>query len=160
STHNRARRPGNPKSSSAGRSGGRSGRFSELRRTASLQLRLGQPGRENRACADRAGARTASGARGARLAKTTRPMMWNDWAPLWLNQLSNYGGKVDLLFSGLLLMSFCVSGLLFILLLGFAIRYRKGSDADRDHRITKSWRWEISWTVVTFIAFLVLFEWG
>ena len=51
--------------------------------------------------------------------------------------------------------------LLFALLLRFAIHYRAGNaDADRDHRIKKSWHWEVSWTAATLVAFLGLFVWG
>ena len=51
--------------------------------------------------------------------------------------------------------------LLFFLLLRFAIRYRAGNtSADRDHRIKKSWHWEIGWTAATLVAFLGLFVWG
>ena len=47
------------------------------------------------------------------------------------------------------------------LLLRFAIHYRAGNaDADRDHRIKKSWHWEVSWTAATLVAFLGLFVWG
>jgi cytochrome c oxidase subunit 2 len=50
--------------------------------------------------------------------------------------------------------------LLFILLFTFAIRYRATNAVDRDHRIRKSWKWEVSWTVVTMVVFLGLFAWG
>src|SRR5262249_4510323 len=73
---------------------------------------------------------------------------------------SPHAGDVDLLFTGLLLTSLFVLALLFSLLLTFAIRYRANSDADRGDRIQKGWRWEIGWTTVTFVVFLVLFAWA
>jgi cytochrome c oxidase subunit 2 len=86
--------------------------------------------------------------------------MWQKWIPFWQPGVSSYGGDVDLLFAGLLAMSVAVTGLLLILLLGFAVRYRVGSSADRGHRIRKSWHWEVGWTTGTFIGFILLFIWG
>jgi cytochrome c oxidase subunit 2 len=40
------------------------------------------------------------------------------------------------------------------------VRYHAGSDADRSHRIKKSWHWEIGWTALTLVGFLGLFVWG
>ena len=56
--------------------------------------------------------------------------------------------------------SLLVLALLFVLLLTFSIRYRAGSNADRDHRIKKSWHWEVGWTAATLVGFLALFVWG
>jgi cytochrome c oxidase subunit 2 len=83
------------------------------------------------------------------------------WIPLWLPGETAHASAVDLLFAGLLASSVLVVILLFFLLLRFAVHYRAGnSRADRDHRIKKSWYWEVSWTVATLVAFLVLFVWG
>src|SRR5436309_1005781 len=60
----------------------------------------------------------------------------------------------------LLVTSILVLALLFFLLLTFAIRYRAGSAADRDHRTKKSWHWEVGWTTATLVAFVALFAWG
>jgi cytochrome c oxidase subunit 2 len=83
------------------------------------------------------------------------------WIPLWLPGETAHAGAVDVLFIGLLISSALVLLLLFVLLFRFAIHYRAGNaDADRDHRIRKSWHWEVSWTAATMIAFLGLFVWG
>jgi cytochrome c oxidase subunit 2 len=83
------------------------------------------------------------------------------WIPLWLPGETAHAGAVDLLFAGLLVSSLLVLLLLFFLVLRFAIHYRAGNaEADRDHRIKKSWVWEVSWTAVTLVAFLGLFVWG
>jgi cytochrome c oxidase subunit 2 len=85
----------------------------------------------------------------------------NTWIPLWLPGETAHASAVDLLFVGLLAASLLVLLLLFFLLLRFAIHYRAGNaEADRDHRIKKSWHWEVSWTAATLGAFLVLFVWG
>jgi len=79
---------------------------------------------------------------------------------LWRPGASSYASDVDLLFTGLLLVSLLVAALLFLLLLLFAIRYRAGSTVERGDRIKKSWRWEIGWTSVTLVLFLALFFWS
>ncbi len=72
-----------------------------------------------------------------------------------------HAGSVDLLFAGLLATTLLVLLLLFFLLLRFAIHYRTGNtNADRDHRIKKSWKLETAWTAATLVAFLALFVWG
>lgn len=86
--------------------------------------------------------------------------MWPHALPFWRSADSSYAGDVDLLFAGLLTVSLLVLALLFVLIVVFVVRYRKGSSADRGDRIKKSWRWEVSWTTATFIGFLALFVWG
>jgi cytochrome c oxidase subunit 2 len=86
--------------------------------------------------------------------------MWRQWIPFWQPGASAHASDVDLLFAGLTIVSALVLGLLFFLLTTFAVRYRAGSNADRDHRIKKSWHWEVGWTAATLLAFLALFAWG
>ncbi|MBV8835380.1 MAG: c-type cytochrome [Alphaproteobacteria bacterium] len=79
----------------------------------------------------------------------------------WLPRASAHASRVDVLFIGLMVMSALVLLLLFWLLLRFAIHYRAGNlAADRDHRIKKSWHWEVAWTTATLVGFLGLFVWG
>jgi cytochrome c oxidase subunit 2 len=83
------------------------------------------------------------------------------WIPLWLPGDTAHASAVDLLFVGLLVSTGLVLVLLFFLMLRFAIHYRAGNaDADRNHRIKKSWHWEVTWTTATLVAFLGLFVWG
>ena len=86
--------------------------------------------------------------------------MWRQWIPFWQPGLSPHSGDVDLLFTGLLIASALVVGLLFFLLTLFCARYRAGNQTDRDHRVKKSWLWEVSWTAASLICFLGLFAWG
>jgi cytochrome c oxidase subunit II len=84
-----------------------------------------------------------------------------EWIPLWLSGETDHAGAVDILFTGLLASSLLVVVLLFFLLLRFAIHYRAGNAAaDRDHRIKKTWHWEVSWTAASLVAFLGLFVWA
>jgi len=78
----------------------------------------------------------------------------------WLPGNSSYAIQIDLLFVCLLAVSVAVIGLLFGLLLTFAIRYRVVSNVDRGDRIRKRWLWEFGWTTATMVAFLVMFAWG
>lgn len=86
--------------------------------------------------------------------------MWRHWIPFWRPGDSTYAGDVDLLFVALLIVTLAVVALLFGLLLTFAIRYRATNPVDRGRPEEKSWRWEVGWTTMTFIAFLGLFAWG
>src|SRR4051794_41097027 len=86
--------------------------------------------------------------------------MWRQWVPFWRPGASSYSGDIDLLFLGLLATTLLIALLLFFLLITFAIRYRTSSNADRSHRIQKSWYWEIGWTTATLVGFLGLFVWG
>ncbi len=82
------------------------------------------------------------------------------WIPYWSPSATGYAAHVDTLFVGLLTCSVLVTALLFYLLFRFAFEYRAGRAADRDHRIKKSWHWEISWTAATLLVFLALFVWS
>ena len=86
--------------------------------------------------------------------------MWQAWIPFWHAGVSPHSGDVDLLFTGLLLASSLVLGLLFFLLALFCVRYRAGNNVDRGDRVAKSWHWEVSWTTASLVAFLGLFVWG
>jgi cytochrome c oxidase subunit II len=79
---------------------------------------------------------------------------------LWPVAASSNAREVDLLFIGLLVVTGLTAALVTMLLIGFAVRYRRNSDADRSDRVKKTWRWETSWTAATFLAFVVLFFWG
>ena len=77
------------------------------------------------------------------------------WIPLWLSGETAHADAIDVLFAGLLVTSILVLLLLAALVLRFAIHYRAGNAAaDRDHRIKKSWHWEVTWTAATLVAFL------
>jgi len=85
----------------------------------------------------------------------------SNWIPLWPPGETDHARAVDLLFIGLLASAILVLVLLFFLMFRFAIHYRAGNaQADRDHRIKKSWVLETAWTAATMVAFLGLFVWG
>jgi cytochrome c oxidase subunit 2 len=83
------------------------------------------------------------------------------WIPLWPPGETDHARAVDLLFIGLMASAILTLVLLFFLLFRFAIHYRAGNaQADRDHRVKKSWMLETAWTTATLVAFLGLFVWG
>lgn len=79
---------------------------------------------------------------------------------LTLPLAASTGAQTDLLLLGLLAVSLAVLGLVFWLMLVYAIRYRHNSPVDRGALAEKSFRFEISWTVATLVIFFGLFIWG
>ena len=82
------------------------------------------------------------------------------WVPFWPNTAAVNAVVVNNLFIAELAVCFLILLMVFGLMLSFTIRYRSGSTASRLHPISKTWHWEIGWTVGSLIAFLVLFIWG
>lgn len=73
---------------------------------------------------------------------------------------SDHAAQVDLLlgtFTGLVLL---LSGPVFILIIAFAIHYRRGRRVNRDHRVSGSLLLETSWAVLPFIAVLFFYAWA
>lgn len=79
---------------------------------------------------------------------------------LTLPLAASTGADTDLLLLGLLAVSVAVLGLVFGLMLVYAIRYRHNSPVDRGALAEKSFRFEISWTIGTLVIFFGLFIWG
>jgi cytochrome c oxidase subunit II len=75
-------------------------------------------------------------------------------------QASTVAGQVDALFLFLVAFSVFFSGLIFLLVLVFAIKYRRRSDAERPKAIHGSLLLEAVWTVVPLGIALVFFVWG
>ena len=76
-------------------------------------------------------------------------------------QASAYAGDWDRLFAVLTVVSALVVALVFIAIVGFSIRFRRGSRAPRGvlpEVITNEL--ELGWTAATAIAFLFLFWWA
>ncbi|MEX2615233.1 MAG: cytochrome c oxidase subunit II [Alphaproteobacteria bacterium] len=67
---------------------------------------------------------------------------------------------IDTLFYTLVAFSFGIGLFLTILVVGYAVRYRAGSSADRSGRRTRNLRLEIGWTSTSFLVALGLFVWG
>ena len=75
-------------------------------------------------------------------------------------QASTVAGQVDALFLFLVAVTVFFSGLIFLLVLVFAIKYRRRSEAERPKAIHGSLLLEALWTVVPLGIALVIFVWG
>jgi cytochrome c oxidase subunit 2 len=80
--------------------------------------------------------------------------------PLWPDTASSYASQVNVLFGSLLLITALTVGLVFFLVLFFANKYRHGSNVVRHAQTKKTWRFEVSWTIATLLAFVGLAVWG
>jgi cytochrome c oxidase subunit II len=79
--------------------------------------------------------------------------------PLWPQRASSMAGNVDALFIFLLIISGMITLLIFVAIVYFAARYRyrKGVPAEQ---IEGSIPLELTWTIIPFGVFLVIFAWG
>jgi cytochrome c oxidase subunit 2 len=75
-------------------------------------------------------------------------------------QASTVAGRVDALFLFLVAVTVFFSGLIFLLVLVFALKYRRRSDADRPRAIHGSLLLEALWSVVPLGIALAIFVWG
>ncbi|WP_198117123.1 cytochrome c oxidase subunit II [Massilia rhizosphaerae] len=69
-------------------------------------------------------------------------------------------GRLDDLALCVLLLTGAVALAVLVVMTGFSIRYRAGSDADRTHVPRKGLPVEIAWTVIPLLLFLGIYAWG
>ena len=82
------------------------------------------------------------------------------WIPFWPDTAASSGHAVNTLFAAELALSAVIMLTVVVMMLHFASRYRKGSDASRADRVQKTWHFEIAWTAATLGMFLILFVYG
>lgn len=75
-------------------------------------------------------------------------------------QASSIAGDVDRLYAFLWAVSAVMTILIALLILYFAIKYRRGSPADRAESGTHFFAMEVAWIVGPFIILMVMFFWG
>jgi cytochrome c oxidase subunit II len=80
--------------------------------------------------------------------------------PLFPDQASTLARQVDELYLFELAVAGFFTILIFLCIVGFAIRYRKRSRADRSNPPTASRLMEVTWIVVPLVLGLVMFTWG
>jgi len=85
--------------------------------------------------------------------------MW-EHLPLFPPTASEGAAQVDALYFFLVSVSLFMSLLIGLLLVFFAVRYRKGSRADRTGAPTGSLSLEIIWTIIPFGIVMVIFFWS
>lgn len=84
----------------------------------------------------------------------------NDFISLWPGRASAYGTHVDLLLGGFSLLIVLLSAPVFILMIVFAVRYRRGRPADRKHPVNQKVGLEISWALIPFLLILGFYVWS
>jgi cytochrome c oxidase subunit II len=68
--------------------------------------------------------------------------------------------QVDRLYLGLILMSVFYMAIIFLPMLYFLFKYRRGHPANRARLRIKTWKIEVVWTVIPFLMMMGLFSWG
>ncbi len=79
--------------------------------------------------------------------------------PLWPERASTLANNVDALYIFLLILSAMMTTLIYVAILYFAARYRKQPDV-RAEQIEGSTPLELTWSIIPFIVFMVIFLWG
>lgn len=85
--------------------------------------------------------------------------MWSN-LPIMPEQASSVAARVDALFFFLVSVSVVFSSLIFVLILTFAVKYRRRAEADRPPAIHGDVRLELLWTIIPFGLTMVMFVWG
>jgi len=85
--------------------------------------------------------------------------MWSGF-PLFPEQASTMAAQVDLLYLFLVTVSVVFSLGIAIVLVIFAVKYRRRSEAFRPAEIHGSLLLELAWSVVPFLITIVMFVWG
>lgn len=80
--------------------------------------------------------------------------------PFFPEQASTMAVRVDQLYFFLIGIAVFFSTLIFVLIVAFAVKYRRRSDAEQPRPITENLGLEIAWTVIPLALTLVLFVWG
>jgi len=85
--------------------------------------------------------------------------MWSN-KPLFPEQASIFAGDVDTLYAFLVGVSAFFTGLIFLLLLIFAVKYRRRSEDEQPRPILGSLRLEVLWILIPLVLNMVMFAWG
>jgi cytochrome c oxidase subunit 2 len=85
--------------------------------------------------------------------------MWTD-LPLLPEQASTFAREVDALFFVLVGLSALFATLIFVLILVFAVRYRRRSEDERPRAILGDLRLELTWSLIPGVMGLGVFVWS
>jgi cytochrome c oxidase subunit 2 len=80
--------------------------------------------------------------------------------PLFPEQASTIAGRIDELFYFLVAVSVFFATLIFVLIVVFAVKYRRRSEDDLPRAISGHLGLEILWTTIPLVLTLVMFVWG
>lgn len=76
------------------------------------------------------------------------------------NAATRLAGEIDWLFLGLIIISTFYMALIFVPMIYFLFKYRRGKKADRSPIRIRTWKVEIVWTVVPFLMMMGFFAWA
>jgi cytochrome c oxidase subunit 2 len=85
--------------------------------------------------------------------------MWTS-LPLFPEQASTHASRVDALYAFLVAVTVFFAGLIFLLLLYFAIKYRRRSEDEQPRPVFGSIPLEVMWMVIPFVLVMMMFLWG
>src|SRR5580704_1247040 len=80
--------------------------------------------------------------------------------PIFPVQASHLAERVDYLYLGLCIISAFYILLIFLPLIYFCFKYRRGRKANRSPLRIKTWKIEVVWTVIPFLMMMGLFGWA
>lgn len=80
--------------------------------------------------------------------------------PLWPEQASTLAAEVDALTIFMLIVTGAAGLLVAVLVITFAVKYRRRVEGERTARILGSLRLELFWTITPLLIFMVFFVWG
>ncbi|MFD0390877.1 cytochrome c oxidase subunit II [Tistrella bauzanensis] len=86
--------------------------------------------------------------------------MIGDLFTRWAGEASAHAGQVDLLVLGFTLLVAALSLPVFVLMVVFALRYRRGRAVNRRHPINRNVWIEVSWAIIPFILIVMFFVWA
>jgi len=84
----------------------------------------------------------------------------NEAFALWPAQASTYAAQSDLLAFLFGLLVALLSLPVFILMIVFSVKYRRGKPADRTHRTNRNIWMEVSWALIPFVLVLGFYIWS
>lgn len=75
-------------------------------------------------------------------------------------EASNFAAPIDRMFDAMLALCGAVALGVFVVMFWFCIKYRRGSDANREGRASTKLGLELTWTLVPFVLFVGMFAWS
>ena len=84
----------------------------------------------------------------------------SDLIALWPGQASAYSREVDLLIGAFTVLIVLLSAPVFVLIVVFATKYRRGKPANRRHAPDRNVWLEVSWTLIPFLLLIGFYIWS
>ena len=84
----------------------------------------------------------------------------SDFIALWPGAASAYSHEVDVLIGAFTVLIVSLSAPVFILIVVFATKYRRGKPADRRHATDRNIWLEVSWTLIPFVLLIGFYIWS